>query len=74
MPRWNKIISISLPKFFKDIQTDIYICSHIDDREEIRSFVTLFENEYTIRSSHEINQQPQKFEKLIEKSKVFVFI
>jgi hypothetical protein len=39
----------------------------------MRSFVTLFENEYTIRSSHEINQHEQKFEKLIEKSKLFVF-
>jgi hypothetical protein len=39
----------------------------------MRSFVTLFENEYTIRSSHEINQHEQKFEKLIEKSKLFIF-
>jgi hypothetical protein len=39
----------------------------------MRSFVTLFENEYTIRCSHEINQHQQKFEKLIEKSKLFVF-
>ncbi len=39
----------------------------------MRSFVTLFENEYTLQCSHEINQQHQKFEKLIEKSKLFVF-
>ena len=39
----------------------------------MHSFVTLFENEYTIRSSDETNQQQQKFEKLIEKSKLFIF-
>ncbi len=39
----------------------------------MRSFVTLFENEYTIRSSHEINQVQQVFEKLIKKSKLFIF-
>jgi hypothetical protein len=36
-------------------------------------FVTLFENEYTLRGSHEIDQHQQKFEKLIEKSKLFIF-
>jgi hypothetical protein len=39
----------------------------------MRSFVTLFENEYTIRISQEISQHEQKFEKLIEKSKLFIF-
>ncbi len=39
----------------------------------MRSFVTLFENEYTIRSSDETNQQQQNFDKLIEKSKLFIF-
>jgi hypothetical protein len=62
-----------LPKILKDIQTGFYICNHRDDREEMRSFVTLFENEYTIRISHEISQHEQKFEKLIEKSKLFIF-
>ena len=38
----------------------------------MRSFVTLFENEYTLQCSHEINQQQQKFDKLIEKSKLFI--
>ncbi len=39
----------------------------------MRPFVTLFENEYTLRGSHEIDQHEQKFEKLIEKSKLFIF-
>jgi hypothetical protein len=39
----------------------------------MRSFVSLFENEYTLQCSDEINQVQPKFEKLIQKSKLFAF-